>query len=106
MSHMLGPSPSCIQCGMCCMVAICGFGEEVPPGPTNECGYLTVDEDDNAVCNCKEAVETFVGSGCMFQRGGMADLYLLHLNEYNIDERLHALKEACYEFKYSRDISV
>jgi len=106
MSHMLGPSPSCIQCGMCCMVAICDFGEGVPPGPTNECGYLTVGEDDNAVCNCEEDVETYGGAGCMFQRGSSTDLYLFHLNEYNIDERLHALKEVYYEPEHSRDISV
>lgn len=94
MSHLLGRNPDCTRCGMCCMVAVCDFGEYVPRGPSGECGYLWVDENDQAVCNCAEAVEAYVGSGCNFMRDSWSDLYLLHINEYNIDARREALKEA------------
>ena len=93
MLQMLGKKPDCIRCGMCCMVTLCSFGEEIPRGETGECGYLTIDEEDQAVCNCAEAVEWFAGSGCNFQRDSWSDLYLLHLNEYKIEERREALKE-------------
>jgi len=85
---------SCIQCGTCCICCLCSYGEEVLPGPTGECGYLSVDEDDNAVCNCQDALDTFVGSGCVIRASD--DLYLLHINDYNVDERKAALKEADY----------
>ena len=87
------PYPDCIRCGMCCMVSVCAFGEEIECGDTGECGYLSVDDDDQAVCGCDEAIENYVGSGCIFQRPESADTYLLHLNEYRVEERRIALKE-------------
>jgi len=83
--------PECIQCGTCCMVSPCSYGEEVPCGPTGECGYLWVDDDDNAVCNCQDALDTFVGAGCVIRSSD--DLYLFHINEYNVEERRSALHE-------------
>jgi hypothetical protein len=83
----------CIQCGMCCMVAPCPFGEDADCGPTGECGYLTVDSNGDAICNCSGALDWYVGSGCMFQAPGAEGVYLLHLNEYSIEERRIALQE-------------
>jgi hypothetical protein len=75
------------------MVSLCPFGEEVDRGPTGECGHLSVDEDGLAICSCEEALETYVGSGCIFQCSDMQDIYLFHLNEYNVEERRIALQE-------------
>jgi hypothetical protein len=86
--------PTCVQCGMCCMVSICPFGEEIPTGLTGECGYLTIDENDQAVCTCEEAVERYVGSGCIFLREEAAELRLIHFNVYHIDRRMESLKDA------------
>lgn len=89
----MSENPECIRCGMCCMVVLCPFGEEIPRGETGECGYLTIDEEDQAVCNCKEAVERFAGSGCNFLLDSWSDLYLHYLNNYNVEERRENLKE-------------
>ena len=78
---------------MCCMVSLCPFGEDVPRGITGECGYLTIDDQDQTVCNCAEALEQYVGSGCHFQKDSMSDFYLFHINEYDVDARREALKE-------------
>ena len=82
---------ACIRCGMCCLIAPCGYSEEEERYGGN-CPYLTLNDDNTTTCHNEDAKATFIGSGCRFQNPGWPDIYTMHLDDYAIDKRKQTLK--------------
>jgi hypothetical protein len=81
---------ACIRCGMCCIVAPCGFSGI----DSGDCSYLTVNDDNTTTCHNKNAKKTFVdnGIGCIFQKPEAHEMYEIHMDEYRVNEHKKELR--------------
>lgn len=77
--------PTCIRCGMCCIVAPCHVEEGSNLG---YCKYLTVNDDLTTTCERIKvndlARRNMVGTGCLIRCN--EEIYNLHLEEYSVEK--------------------
>jgi len=67
----------CVRCGMCCIIAPCGVGEEID----GVCEHLVVCEDLTTKCKIIKTLG-FIGSGCLIRSS--STLLKIHEETYDI----------------------
>ncbi len=88
-------NPTCIRCGMCCLIAPCGLGEEI----NGVCKHLVVNEDLTTECKIINIIG-FIGSGCIIRSN--VEIFKLHEEMYDITSmKKSILERKPYAYYYS-----